>query len=492
MKQTQEFSQVASNEIFRTASIPEDYDVILELIKKHQQYQVPRLERLNRYFLGYNDGIENRDKRKGEDKADYRASHAFAENITTFRTSYLAGNPIKTSIAEEDDLNAWLESWNQQQYIDAHNLDVVTDLSKYGRAYELLNYSEEDRIEIAISNPMWSFVVYDESVRQEPLFGVRYPTVMRDGIEQYAIVVYLPEEVWYFDPVDVGSQRLEEPKKLPHRFGGVPLVEYSANRFRVGDYEKVLSLIDLYDYAQSDTANHMTDTNDSLLVVVGDFDPEEVHYDRDSNALFLRSGFTADGQQTTLSAQYIYPQYDVAGTEAYKDRLRRDIYAFTYTPDTTDEQFGGNQSGIAMKYKLIGLEQDRAIKERLIRKGLVRRYEMLFNQAKVVDGSFTYEAQAGDLEVIFTPNLPANVMEEVATLTSAGAKFSQATLLAQASFVDNVQDELKAVDKERDDNMNFMRRQMGGVDRHEHVLGETTATGDEVSSREGPESTGGL
>ena len=41
---------------------------------------------------------------------------------------------------------------------------------------------------------------------------------------------------------------------------------------------------------------------------------------------------------------------------------------FTNTPDMTDENFSGNQSGEAMKYKLFGLEQRTAIKEGLFRK----------------------------------------------------------------------------------------------------------------------------
>ena len=50
---------------------------------------------------------------------------------------------------------------------------------------------------------------------------------------------------------------------------------------------------------------------------------------------------------------------------------------FTNTPDMTDENFGGNQSGEAMKYKLFGPEQRTAIKEGLFRKGLRRRYKLI-------------------------------------------------------------------------------------------------------------------
>ena len=43
-------------------------------------------------------------------------------------------------------------------------------------------------------------------------------------------------------------------------------------------------------------------------------------------------------------------------------------FMFTNTPDMSDEQFAGQTSGEAMKYKLFGLEQRTAIKEGLFEK----------------------------------------------------------------------------------------------------------------------------
>lgn len=482
-----------ANEIYRLPEVPTDYQEYLKLVQDHLENQVPRLKQLDRYYLGNNDGIMTRSGRKAEDKADYRTPHPFCENITTFRTSYLVGKPVKTEMVGDsyDELNTWLEDWNNQEDADAHNLDLVTDLSKYGRAYELLYRGEDDLTHIAISNPEWTFVVYDETVQREPLFAVRYPSVTRKGDTMVQITVYLLDRTIEFPPTKVVGGKLLDPTVQMHSFDGIPLIEYGANRNRVGDYEKVIPMIDLYDYAQSDTGNYMTDTNESILVVSGDFDPDDVKYIPDSNMLLLPTGLTPNGHQTTIHAQYIYPQYDVMGTEAYKDRLRRDIYLFAYTPDMSDENFASNQSGEAMKYKLMGLEQDRAIKERLIRRGMTRRYELVLSLSQSLR-ELSNQADINDLSVTFTPNLPANLSQELPTLVNAGAKFSQATLLAQASFVDNVQNELEAIETERQANMDFMKSQMGGVDNHEQVLAEASSAGDESPAGEGQGASGGL
>ena len=42
-------------------------------------------------------------------------------------------------------------------------------------------------------------------------------------------------------------------------------------------------------------------------------------------------------------------------------------------PDLSDRQFAQNQSGVAMKYKLMGLERMASVKERWFREGLRTR-----------------------------------------------------------------------------------------------------------------------
>lgn len=452
--------------------LPNNED-LLALVADHQAEQVPRLQMLHRYHIGKNDGILNRKRRFDENKSDYRTPHPFAENITTFRTAYFVGVPVKTEFRgrgdEYDALNDVTEKWNQREDMDAHNIDLATDLSKFGRAYEMMYRGTDDETHIAISNPEWTFVVYDTTVQQEPLFAVRYPSFQTKNELLYYVTVYTDKEVIEYAPTKIVGGELREVSRTKHFFGDVPVVEATFNRYRMGDYEKVIPLIDLYDAAQSDTGNYMTDTNESLLVVTGDFNPDEVDYDPKANMMLLPTGVLPDNSQSKIEAKFMHPEYDVHGVEAHKERLRRDIYLFSYTPDVSDQNFAGTQSGEAMKYKLLGLQQDRAIKERLIRKVFTRRYGMLLAMGDFINETEGKEA-VKDLVVTFTPNLPVNLTQELPVLSSAGAKFSQSTLLSQASFVDNVEDEIKAVEEERQQYMGDLQSRMRGADNGEEDL----------------------
>lgn len=195
----------------------------------------------------------------------------------------------------------------------------------------------------------------------------------------------------------------------------------------------------------------MTDLNDALLVISGDIEAaglstEDAIKQKEANILLLESGTDINGNKTSVNASYIYKQYDVNGVEAYKERVRKGIHEISMIPDLTDTNFSGVQSGEAMKYKMFGFNQMTAVKQRLFKKSLVRRYRLLFNLKSSV--SEIDNSDLKGLRIIFTPNLPKAILEELKTLIDSGAELSQETILGLASFVDDVQAELERVKNE--------------------------------------------
>ncbi|WP_270788618.1 phage portal protein, partial [Enterococcus casseliflavus] len=324
----------------------------------------------------------------------------------------------------------------------------------YGRAYEI-SYRDKDDIDyVDLANVFETFVVYDTTVKREPILAVRYPKTRfsKNADKQFIQpIIYTSDKTIYYKETSLHSISLENPEEEPHELKEVPITEYSPNRFRMGLYEDTLSLMDLYDAGQSDTANYMTDLNDALLVISGDIQASGLTADdaakqKDANMLLLESGTDINGNKTSVTAGYIYKQYDVNGVEAYKDRVRKDIHEISMVPDLTDDNFSGVQSGEAMKYKLFGFEQMTAVKQRLFKKGLMRRYRLLFNLKSSIA-----ELENSDLKgmrITFTPNLPKAILEELKALVDAGAELSQETILGLASFVPDVNAELKRVNAE--------------------------------------------
>lgn len=432
------------------ASLLENTAQLEKYISHHKQHQRPRLDTLDDYYEGNNSGILIGKRRREEHLSDHRAVHNFAKYVTQFIQGYLTGIPLKT-VYPVDEMDEKLKDINRLNDADAHNSDLVLDLSIYGRAYELLYRNSRDENRFTLTSPLKTFVIYDDTVEAEPIAGVRY---INDPFEEDLtnVYVYTTDKIVHYTMENDGSLKHVDDKQ--NYFDGVPIIEYSNNRFRQGDFEDVLSLIDLYDSAQSDIANYMSDLNDAMLVIIGDLDidVDKAKKQKEANLLMLQTETSVEGRSSQASADYIYKKYDVSGTEAYKDRLQNDIHKFTNTPNMNDEKFAGAQSGESMKYKLFGLEQKRSIKERLFKRSLRQRYRLLNNiMTTASEGGF----DVNDIVITFTPNLPKSVKDEIAMFNELGGELSDETKLSLLSIVENPVEEMQRIEAERPKGSNY-------------------------------------
>lgn len=420
-----------------------DKQTVVDMIHHHSGVQNKRLKELLSYYKGENITILNNKRRREDHLADHRATHNYAKYVSQFMQGYMVGVPLKTTYAESEEIDKKLKNLNRENDADEHNSDLVLDQSIFGRAYELLYRGADDITKFKAVEVFETFIVYDDTVERSPIAGVRYIT-SKFGKEETRVFIYT-KYCEYRYKLEEG--KLLDEKKKEHQFGGVPLVEYENNKHRQGDFEDVLNLIDLYDASQSDTANYMTDLNDAMLVIVGNLkiDLDDAKDMKEKNTMMLEVESDEHGNHVPADAKYIYKQYDVSGTEAYKSRVENDIHKHTNTPNMNDDNFGGVQSGEAMKYKLFGLEQVRATKERMFKKSLRDRYRLVNNIMKVAsEGDF----DVNDISITFTPNLPKSEVEAIDSFIKLGGQLSEETKLSILPFVENPQEEIDRIKAE--------------------------------------------
>ncbi|WP_203262978.1 phage portal protein [Staphylococcus epidermidis] len=436
----------------------DNIDDISDFITHHLEAQRPRLQMLDDYYQGLNYNVmRSNNRRREKHLADNRVAHDFASYIADFINGYCFGHAIQVQSEKEMTQNA-INSLHDLNDIDSHNRSIGLDLSIFGRAYEYIIRNQDDEVRIYKSNAKDTFVIYDTTVQQNSIAAVRYWKVSEDEDTDMYHIDFITDQATYFF---VGSKstnlKITERKPLElHSFGKVTITEFSNNEKRRGDFEKVIPLIDLYDNAQSDTANYMSDLNDAMLLIKGNIDLGDenvVRLQKEANVFHLQPPeYTDDNERVNegnVDAEYIYKQYDVNGVESYKDRISRNIHMFTNTPDMTDENFSGNQSGEAMKYKLFGLEQRTAIKEGLFRKGLRRRYKLI-GEIMSVNRELDKD-NIKDLVFTFTRNLPKSLTEEMQMYVNAGGEISQKTLMSLVSFIDNPQQEAERIKQEQEE-----------------------------------------
>ena len=342
--------------------LTEDYESIdfasqkwIEQLKRYintHKLQVARLKELKRYYLGDNN-IKYRPDKTDEFAADNRISSDFAKYITIFEQGYMLGNPVQYT-HEDKTLQELIDTFSKQTNEAYHNILIKTDLSIYGRAYELLNPEEDENGNVVLKlyhlAPEQTFVIYDDTYQQKSLLGVNYYEVdYGSGHRKMVVRVYSDDMIYTYvdDNQDkFGLRLVDEP--VQHYLKGVPINEFKNNEDRTGAYESVLDDIDAYDLSQSELANFQQNSNDAILVITGnpytgsdDNDYLEDGRVNPNGRLGVAIGFkkaqiavlddnpNPGGSQP--DAKYLVKQYDSAGAEAYKQRLVNYILLFIFT-----------------------------------------------------------------------------------------------------------------------------------------------------------------
>ena len=127
------------------------------------------------------------------------------------------------------------------------------------------------------------------------------------------------------------------------------------------------------------------------------------------------------------------------------NRLERLIFQLSMVANISDENFGAS-SGISLKYKLQAMSNLEKTKERKFTSGMNRRYKVLFShpRSKVPKDSWV------KLKYVFTPNFPANLLEESQIVGNLAGITSKETQLKVLSTVEDVKGEIEKIDAEQD------------------------------------------
>ncbi len=425
-------------------------------VMKEFEAGMPRLKTLREAYEN-NRGILQRQRDKG--LPNNRMAHAFPRYIVTMAAGYLLGKPVSYSatVDHEQALFAVMEAYKHASVISVDN-ELAKDCGVYGRAVELLYANEQTQPRTAALCPENAFVVYDDSVENKPLFGV-YFCPRRDvenRITGYVVNVYTSEMLYTYY-----AENLHGPygaaEETPLYFGGVPMVEYWNSEDEVGDFEQVLSQIDAYDVLQSDRVNDKEQFVDALLVLTGcTMGTDEKGR---SPGRQLREDRLLTLPDNEAKAEYLTHVLDESNVEILKNAIKADIHKFSMVPDLTDMQFAGNGSGVAMRYKLLGLENLVRVKESWFREGLTERLRRFAHFLSVKGGKLL---DVDEVSISFSRGLPVNELEISQMVVNYAGRVPDELLLSQIPFVEDTQKAMDMLRQQKAEAVQAQRDAFGG------------------------------
>ena len=405
-----------------------------------------RLKKLKRYYKADNVAIKDR-AITDPNRPNYRIAHSFAAHITDTHTGYFMGSPIKYMSDDNENAVKILKSINDYNDEHSQNLRLERDASIYGIAYELLYVERDGSIRFKDIDPRNSFVIYSSDLEQEPLYFVRMYTVGNAEDVSWYIEMYDNREVSKFKVIGNSLLGTLVPiEQNIHGFGDVPVAIYNNNRDRMGDFERVIPMIDAYDSITSNTLNDLENFADAYLIFKNvDLAEEEMASMRENRIIsYNDSDGNAEIQWLTKEVM------DGGAWEGSQAKIEEQIYTLSATPNFTDETFG-TASGISLRYKLLPIEQKAGIKEREFRRGLQRRIQLINNMLKLLGGDGSYL----DINMAFARTLPVDLLNEMEILATGHGLVSQETLFGQVSFIEDPAAEAEALAGESSLSLDF-------------------------------------
>ena len=335
-----------------------------------------------------------------------RLVHDFPRYICTMAAGYLAGEPVQYSApdGQRAALDGVLANYRLCA-IDSVDVELARQASLYGRGVELVFADGDARPRSAVLDPRLAFVVYDDTVENRPLFGVRLRPLLRRRWRRGGLV----RRGLYRRPRSSPSAPPGQATSVPctaaagTSSAALPMIEYWNGEDERGDFEGALSLIDAYDRLQSDRVNDKAQFVDALLLLYG------CTMETDERG-------RSPGRQLREDKVLALPDADARASGSASSSTRRTprscaarspptIHKLSMVPDLSDERFAGNASGVAMRYKLLGLEQLARVKERWFREALRQRLA-LYAAFLTLRGAPPLDVNA--VKMAFARSLPVN------------------------------------------------------------------------------------
>ncbi len=421
--------------------INKDTELNIELLQKMiNRFRVNIEPKLNKY-KNYYDGLQAILNKSYTDssKPCNKTVINYCKNIVDSYTGYLA-TPSYISYHSQNDIEDIMDILRYNDY-QAEDADFLLNALIYGTAAELMYHDSQSKTRFKLINPTQCFGVYDDSLAGDLLYFVRmYKVNDWDNTDIYNVDVYSDISIKHYK-MSGNNGYLELIAEEPHYFSQCP-----ANIFNLPDeksiFDCVMSLQDAANELLSSEIDDYSAFCDAYLMLIGaDAEPEDILAMKQNRVLILPEG---------ANAQWLTKNASDTQVENILKRIHDSIYRIAQCPDFSSESFvGGVSSGIAIRYRLTGMETRAAKIAAEMKKALQRRVEIICGVASLKLGEEVYR----DIDIDFKRNIPEDLTATINLINSLKGSVSDATLLGQLPFIDDVNNELEALEAQKQRNM---------------------------------------
>lgn len=411
--------------------------LLAKMINKFQLNEYHKLKKYENYYNGVQDILNKcyNDVTKPCNKTVIN----YCKNIVDSYCGYLAAGGY-ISYSSENDIEEIMDILRYNDY-QAEDSNFLHNALIYGVAAELMFIDADGKTRFSLVNPLQCFGVYDDSLTSDLMYFVRWYKLSEwDDSDTYRVDVYSDNDIKHYTMYGINGGLKFEGEEA-HYFNQCP-----ANIFYIKDEKSIFDCI----ITQQDAVNELMSAEiddysafcDAYLTLVGvDADTDDIAAMKANRVLLLPEGATAS---------WLTKNANDAQVENMLKRLHDSIYRIAQCPDFSAESFvGGVSSGIAIRYRLTGMETRAAGIESAMKKALQRRIEIICGIASLKFGEEVFR----DINITFKRNLPTDNTDIINTVNALKGTVSDETLLGMIPQVTDVKAELEKVQAQKQSNM---------------------------------------
>lgn len=444
-----------------------------DLVDAHTRKIAPRYRKFQNLYEGKHRIL--RKQVKDKNKPNNKLVNDFYGQVIDNTVGYFLGNPVILNYTEPkadkapveaDPVDVGvdigeIEDTEVQDFIDYLIIDndMADTIIEWGKeamikglSHLLVYQNEESKTKVMRVSPEDMILVYKNSSTKELQYAIRlYDIDTEDtGTTKHYAEVYSVGKMELFCSTDIAtpntrgkgrefaSYEFVEEKSLI--YDRIPVTTMYNNEEQMSDLEKIKSLVSDYDKVLSDVSDEFSVFRNAYLMlknmIVGEDGKKQL---KDEGIIeVMENG----------DVKFVTKQIQTEALENHLNRLEANIYKFSQVPNLSDESFAGNLSGVAIRFKLFGLETKCIIKERKMEKALRDFVRILSVPIRVQTG---HEVDIVNLKVEFTRNVPNNLTEIVDTVTKLDGKVDKETLLSLLPFIDNPKEVLEKMEAEAEE-----------------------------------------
>lgn len=409
-------------------------EITIDLSKKaYNDYKAnkPIFDKMYEYYKGNTDAIKN--YQMVTERSNNKINTNFLKKFVKEEVSYSVGNEI-TYIAKSgneniiNDIDYYLEHWSEN-----HDSNLAKNMILYSLAYEVYFIDKEGQFSSKVIPPTQGYAMIDDFGDISFFMHV----FMLKFDDKVYIDLYTNTEIIHY------NEDFKEVKvRTPHIFGVVPVGVCKLSEEKQHDtlYKDIKGLQDAYEVNLSDISNEISDFRNAYLTLTSvQIKEEDIPAMKKLGVIQIKD---KNGQ-----AQWLIKNINDSFIQNTLSTIEDKMYQLS-SHINNNEKMQSNTSSLALRSRLISLEEKCKLNQKAIADCIKTRLKMLFIYLKVLKNK---EYDYRDIKIKFTPNIPQDDLMMSQIVSQLGDKLSTETGLAQLSFIENPKNELAKIKQEQEE-----------------------------------------